>query len=464
MASELSTGLFEPLAQHAGQSESLRPSLGYWAEAWRRLRGSVRAMLSLVTVALLVLMALAGPWLWPQSPELQDLSLVSSAPILERREAVVVEDFRDWPAPQASPGPALPASVLGAPAGLRTEAQPNTEFVRLVWQPVPGATAYRVFRHLYPPRDRDDLGVPLDELPATRLGYEDRLSLDAVTYHYSVVAVGSGEESPHASTLAVTPVQAVALADARYRGLVPEQGEAIGQRVLLERHPLGTDHLGRDMLARIIHGAGTSLFIGIVAPLLYVVLGVLYGGLAGYLGGRVDDLMMRFADFVIALPFLLFMILLRVAFGIGPGESGVLPMLISLVILSWPGTARLVRGQMLAIREEPYLQAARMMGAPPGYLIVRHMLPNVMGVVLVSLTFAIPAAIFVEAFLSFIGMGVVPPTPSWGSMCNDGIRTMQTHPHELIIPALFISITVLAFNLLGDALRDALDARLRGRE
>ncbi len=131
--------------------------------------------------------------------------------------------------------------------------------------------------------------------------------------------------------------------------------------------------------------------------------------------------MMRFADFVIALPFLLFMILFKVAFGIGPGESGVMPMLIALILLGWPASARLVRGQVLQIREEAYIQAARLMGAGTRYLIFRHMLPNVMGVLLVALTFAVPSAIFTEAFLSFIGMGVVPPTPSWGSMCNDGI-------------------------------------------
>ncbi len=139
-------------------------------------------------------------------------------------------------------------------------------------------------------------------------------------------------------------------------------------------------------------------------------------------------------------------------------------MLVALVLLSWPATARLVRGQVLQLREEAYIAAARMMGASASYLVLRHMLPNLMGVLLVSLTFAIPTAIFIEAFLSFIGMGVVPPTPSWGSMCNDGIRTMLSHPHELIFPALFISITVLAFNLLGDGLRDAMDSRLRGEQ
>ena len=226
-------------------------------------------------------------------------------------------------------------------------------------------------------------------------------------------------------------------------------------------HPLGTDYLGRDMLARLMAGARVSLFIGIVAPALFVLFGVVFGAAAGFVGGRVDQFMMRFADFVVALPFLLFMILFKIAFGIGPGESGVMPMLVAMVVLLWPATARLVRGQILQLREAAYVQASQLLGARTNYLVLRHMLPNTLGVVLVTLTFEIPKAIFVEAFLSFIGMGVAPPTPSWGSMSNEGIATMLTTPHELIFPALFISITVLAFNLLGDGLRDALDARMR---
>ena len=174
--------------------------------------------------------------------------------------------------------------------------------------------------------------------------------------------------------------------------------------------------------------------------------------------------LMRITDLVIALPFLLFMILFRIAFGVGPGESGVFPMLVALVALSWTSSARLVRGQILQLRESEYVQAARLLGARTGYLLLRHLVPNTIGVILVYLTFAIPSTIFTEAFLSFIGMGVVPPTPSWGSLCDDGMKSFLVHPHEFLVPAVFISITVLAFNLLGDGLRDALDPKMRGRE
>jgi oligopeptide transport system permease protein len=255
------------------------------------------------------------------------------------------------------------------------------------------------------------------------------------------------------------------VAEARERGLVANEAALVpGDRVELAPHPLGTDYLGRDMLARLMAGARVSLFIGIGAPLCFVLFGVFFGSVAGFIGGKTDQVMMRFADFVVALPFLLFMILFKIAFGIGPGESGVMPMLVALVLLMWPATARLVRGQILQIREQGYISASQLLGAKTHYLILRHMLPNTLGVVLVTLTFAIPSAIFTEAFLSFIGMGVAPPTPSWGSMSNEGIKTMLTTPHELIFPAALISTTVLAFNLLGDGLRDALDARMRNRE
>ena len=298
------------------------------------------------------------------------------------------------------------------------------------------------------------------------LTFEDRLDVKPGIYYYTLVGLNDdGSLSSETSSLTVEVQRVTTVAEARERGLIASDvALAPGDSVELALHPLGTDYLGRDMLARLMAGARVSLFIGIGAPLCFVVFGVFFGSVAGFIGGKTDQVMMRFADFVVALPFLLFMILFKIAFGIGPGESGVMPMLVALVLLMWPATARLVRGQILQIREQGYISASQLLGAKTHYLILRHMLPNTLGVVLVTLTFAIPSAIFTEAFLSFIGMGVAPPTPSWGSMSNEGIKTMLTTPHELIFPAMLISITVLAFNLLGDGLRDALDARMRNRE
>jgi oligopeptide transport system permease protein len=349
---------------------------------------------------------------------------------------------------------------------LRLAEAATNQSVRLMWDATPAANRYRIYRNIFPIGPEGALGLPLAEnfgLAATT--FEDRLDLVPRTYYYSIVSYAADASVLDTQTLAVAVSRVITIAEVRDRALLaPDAAVALGDTVYLALHPLGTDYLGRDLLSRLMHGARVSLFIGIVAPFLYVLFGVVYGSAAGFVGGRFDQGCMRFADFVVALPFLLFMILFKIAFGIGPGESGILPMLLAMVILLWPATARLVRGQILQIREEGYIDASRLLGAQTPYLVLRHMIPNTMGVILVTLTFAVPSAIFTEAFLSFIGMGVAPPTPSWGSMCNEGIKTMLTTPHELIFPAVLISITVLAFNLLGDGLRDALDARMRSTE
>jgi len=456
---------FLPLYKADSGDRIERPSLSYWQDVWQRLRHNRRALTSLLIVVSLLLFTLVGPLLWQVNPAQQDLDQISQAPNLGLM-ALVVEDDPELPqltAAPVSPAQLLPATELPAAQNLRVLGTAHSEGVNLVWDAVPGAGGYQLYRHEFKPSGADDLGLPLVSLRSNNLSYRDRLGLQTIDYYYSVVALSEGLQSTNYNTLKVAVGQAIALSEAHHRGLLDSADSShVGSQVKLETHPLGTDYLGRDMLARLMWGARTSLFIGLVAPLVYVSIGLIYGGLAGYRGGRSDNLLMRFADFVIAQPFLLFMILFKIAFGLGPGESGIGPMLIALVLLSWPATARLVRGQVLQIREEPYIAAARLMGGSAPYLVLRHMLPNLMSVLLVSLTFAIPTAIFIEAFLSFIGMGVVPPTPSWGSMCNDGIRTMLSHPHELVFPALFISATVLAFNLLGDGLRDAMDARMRG--
>jgi oligopeptide transport system permease protein len=445
-------------ALHAGAAAPAlsRPSLSYWRDAWQRLRRNRRALASLAIVIALLGFATLGPWLWPVDPAAQDVDQISQPPGADR-SALLVAPYRTWV--MEGPDPAEP--------GLFLDGDATTQAVRLRWGALPDAAAYRVYRNLFPPEPGAALGLPLGEVAAAApRAYEDRLDLRPQTWHYTVVALDAeGAELNALVTLPVDVRRVITLADAQARGLVAADAEpAEGSVVRLALHPLGTDYLGRDLLARLMHGARVSLFIGLCAPLLYVLFGVLYGSAAGFVGGRVDQALMRFADFVVALPFLLFMILFKIAFGIGPGESGIVPMVVALVVLSWPATSRLVRGQVLQIREEAYVGASRLLGAGSAYLIARHMLPNTLGVILVTLTFAVPSAIFTEAFLSFIGMGVAPPTPSWGSMCNEGIKTMLTYPHELIFPALFISVTVLAFNLLGDGLRDALDTRMRSRE
>ena len=445
---------FSPVGTEREVQTLSRPSLSYWQDAWLRLKANRRALVSLFLVIGLLLFTLVGPWLWQVNPASQDLDQVSQPPGVDR-SALVVGPYTPW----------LGGATAGT--GLRLAEPATTQSVRLAWDALPSARGHRVYRNLFPVGPELAYGIPRAEFfENSTLTFEDRLDIKPGAYYYTIVALNAdGSLSRETSALTVDVQRVTTVAEARERGLVANEAALVpGDRVELALHPLGTDYLGRDMLARLMAGARVSLFIGIGAPLCFVLFGVFFGSVAGFIGGKTDQVMMRFADFVVALPFLLFMILFKIAFGIGPGESGVMPMLVALVLLMWPATARLVRGQILQIREQGYISASQLLGAKTHYLILRHMLPNTLGVVLVTLTFAIPSAIFTEAFLSFIGMGVAPPTPSWGSMSNEGIKTMLTTPHELIFPAALISTTVLAFNLLGDGLRDALDARMRNRE
>lgn len=452
---------FTPLKRQQHLHTLSRPSISYWQDAWIRLKKNTRAILSFYLIIFLLLFTVFGPLVWTIDPSLQDLDAISQAPS-SGKSALIVPVPGTWAGVSQQNLLALNNNeLLAGTAQITLVDQATTQYVRLQWEAVPGAASYLVYRNDHPPESSEDLGLPLGQtLQAEQLSWEDRLQLKAISYYYTIIATDGFTESIEQVTEQVDVIFAITEMQANERGYE----ETIGNIIELNAHPFGTDNLGRDMLARIMYGARVSLFIGIFAPLFYVLAGTVYGGIAGYLGGTVDMAMMRFADFVIALPFLLFMILFRVGFGIGPGESGIFPLLLALILLGWPGTARIVRGQVLQLRGEAYVDAARMLGANTSYLISRHLIPNTMGPILVTLTFAVPMAIFTEAFLSFIGMGVAPPTPSWGSMSNEGLRTMLNSPHELLFPALFISITVLAFNLFGDGLRDALDSKMRSRE
>ncbi len=222
------------------------------------------------------------------------------------------------------------------------------------------------------------------------------------------------------------------------------------------RHWLGTDYMGRDMFERLWIGTRISVFIGITAAALDLIIGVIWGGISGYFGGIVDDVMMRIADILMGIPYLLVVILLLVVM-----EPGLGTIIIAMSITGWVGMARLVRGQVLQLKEMEYVLAAKSVGSSPGRIILRHLIPNTMGVVLVSLTMSIPSAIFGEAFLSFIGLGVPMPLASLGTLANEGYQVLLIYPHNILIPAVAISLLILSFNFVGDGLRDALDPRLR---
>jgi oligopeptide transport system permease protein len=221
-------------------------------------------------------------------------------------------------------------------------------------------------------------------------------------------------------------------------------------------HWFGTDNLGRDLFIRVLYGARISLAIGIVASLINLTIGVIYGGIAGFFGGRIDRIMMNIVDILYGIPVLLYVILLMVV--LKPGLTNIF---IALGIAYWLGMARMVRGQMLSLKEQEYVLAARTIGAGNWRILFQHLLPNSLGPIIITMTLAIPEAIFTEAFLSFIGLGVAAPMASWGVLASEGVTSLRSYPFQLFFPAMAISITMLAFNFLGDGLRDALDPHVR---
>lgn len=224
-------------------------------------------------------------------------------------------------------------------------------------------------------------------------------------------------------------------------------------------HLLGTDRLGRDTLSRLLHGARTSLAVGVLAPAVVLVVGVAVGVASGMAGSRVDNILMRGVDIAYALPDLLLIILLRSIFG-----GSVLMLVLAIGLATWPGIARLARGQTLAFRERQFVVAARVAGAGTLHVIRRHLLPNTLGPVVVAVAYLVPVAIFAEASLSFIGIGVSPPTASWGSMVQEGYSVVFAAYEQVLFPCIAIAVVAVAFTLLGDGLRDYLDPRVgRGR-
>lgn len=367
------------------QDKITRPSMTYWQDAWRRLKQNKLSMIGLVTIILLFLIAIFGPFFSKYTYADQDLDFASIPP----RFSIYKIDNENF---------------VYLATGLRLYSV--TEDGRLLEKLKPAKVDVMNKKHIY------DIGGK-------------KLTIDYSSMPFKLI----GEEG---------------------------QEYQIHKRVFNKNYIFGSDDLGRDILIRVIYGARISLTIALVSVIVNFFIGVLYGGISGYIGGRVDNLMMRIVDIIYTIPVMLYVILLMVVMGAGLGT-----IILALGATYWVRMARIVRGQVLSLKNQEFVLAAKTLGASTWRILIKHLIPNSMGSIIVASTMMIPTAIFTEAFLSFIGLGVSAPMASWGTLANDAIGGLRSYPHQLFFPAMAISITMLAFNFLGDGLRDALDPRLR---
>ncbi len=393
---------FQFIENNFEDEEISRPSLTYWQDAWRRLRKNKLAMFGVVAIIFIILFAIVGPKLTPFTYSDQ------------------TNEFKSLP-------PRLSVYSVGEDVNLYLSSDYNMFLVndkgvmveRLELDKKQRDLINKVYVYKYGEKE-----VVLDfsyNLLKNKMGYD---------YDYTI----------------------------EYDGVVYYQGSDQMTKVFNRTFPMGTDDLGRDILTRVMYGTRISLLIAFIATLVNLFIGVVYGSVAGYEGGRVDNIMMRVVDIINSIPLVLYVILIMVWFR---DNDGLWNIIIALSTVYWVSMARLVRGQMLSLKNQEFVLAARVIGVPRHMIIFRHLIPNAMGPIIVSMTMMIPSAVFTEAFLSFIGLGVSAPQASLGTLANNALSGLLTYPYQLFFPALTIALVMLAFNFLGDGLRDALDPRLR---
>jgi oligopeptide transport system permease protein len=378
------------------QAEPYRASLTYWQDAWRRLKKHKPALAGLVGVVLIILFGFAGPFFTSVSFSDQIVDFANTPPRLSIYE--VTDDY-----------------------------------------------------YVYLTKDYKLLRVSEDGRLLDRL---ERIQQDAVNKRYTY-SDGQTEVLLDFS-YNLLPDKMNSPFDYSFTSGGPEITEP-ADTVWNRTFPAGSDNVGRNLLVRVMYGARISLTVALVASIVNLLIGVAYGSVAAYEGGRTDIIMMRIVDILNSIPLVLYVILIMVLVG----NRGLWTMIIALGSVYWVVMARLVRGQVLSLKEQEFVLAARALGVHRRNIIFRHLVPNAIGPIIVSMTMMIPAAVFTESFISFIGLGVSAPMASWGTLANNALSGLLSYPYQLFFPALAIAFTMLSFNMLGDGLRDALDPRLR---
>ncbi len=374
--------------------EQIRESLTYWKDAWRRLKANKLSMIGLVGVIFIMLFGIVGPFITPYTYYEQQDELRLSPPTMKVYQ--ITDEYYVFL---------------------------NNDYKLLLI-----SEDGHIIRRL---------DLQIQDFVNKIYYYEYEGDLVAIDYHYRVY------EPDGDIDYTVTYLD----------NTVEQPTKTVWNKTFL----LGSDHVGRDVLARLMYGARISLTVAFIAALVNLFIGVTYGSVSGFRGGAVDEVMMRIVDIINSIPLMIYVILLMVLLN----KSNIWTIILTLGSVYWVGMARLVRGQIISLKNQEFVLAARVIGVSQGKIISRHLIPNALGPILVSLTMMIPTAIFTEAFLSFIGIGISAPQASWGTMANEAISMLQTQPYLLVLPSLAIGLTVLSFNFLGDGLRAALDPRLR---
>lgn len=380
-------------------AEDTRGSLTYWSDVWRRFRSNKLAILGLIMLVIIIMLAVFGPLFSTTTYSDQNLELANLPPRLK----ITKIDNTHFVFVQESLYNLINVTEKGEVLGTATLVK-NDMMKR-----------QKIF-------DIDGLEVVMDYSKAQKGA---KLDADGMKYDLLV----NGEK------INAKPIKTV----------------------WNKTYFMGTDKMGRDVWIRTLYGGRISLMVGIVSALLNMIVGVVYGGIAGYEGGKVDNVMMRIVDLINSIPLMLIVILIMVF----TGQNSVSMVIITIGLVYWLSMARQVRGQVMSLKEQEFVLAARTLGASKMRIIFKHLVPNAMGPIVVSMMMSIPSSIFTEAFLGFVGLGVAAPNASWGTLANDALGGIRSYPYLLIIPSVAIALTMFAFNFVGDGLRDALDPKQR---
>lgn len=419
--SNIDKNKFKFVSEQEKVHEEFRPSLTYWQDAWRRLKKNKMSMVGLVGIVLIILFGVIGPALTPMSYSDQINDFKNLGPRLDIYE-IEADTFIT-----ISPDYSM---FLIEKNGNLVEKLEELELTG----PVVTDDARTDFINVQSPSEQRKLNEEAKKTLVKAYMYNG----EEISLNYS----GRVDK------------------DLEFEYVITYKNKEITKRaknVMNKRYPFGSDNLGRDVMTRVMYGARISLTVAFVASLVNFIIGVTYGAIAGFEGGRVDNVMMRIVDIINSVPLVLIIILLMVLVG----NQGLWTIVMAIGLVYWVGMARLVRGQMLALKEQEFVMAATALGVSKKNIILRHLIPNAMGPIIISMTMMIPSAVFTEAFMSFIGLGVSAPKASWGTLANNALSGILTYPYQLFFPAIAIAVTMLAFNFLGDGLRDALDPRLR---